>query len=33
MTASVLDIAEISQIKDSGRDVAYKAEDQIFELF
>lgn len=33
MTASVLDITEISQIKDSGRDIAYKAEDQIFELF
>lgn len=33
MTASVLDIAQLSQIKNSGRDVAYKAEDNSFELF
>ena len=33
MTASVLDIAELSQIKNSGRDLAYKAEDGVFEIF
>lgn len=33
LTASVLDIAQIQQIKESGWDIAYKHEDQLFELF
>lgn len=33
LTASVLDLAEIQQIQKAQRDIAYKHENQLFELF
>lgn len=33
LTASVLDLAEMEQIQKSGRDIAYKHQDQLFEVF
>ena len=33
LTASVLDIGEVQKVKDEWRDLAYKTENQTFEIF